>query len=741
MNTHYGKSRFVRQKQSTKSGIEDNTPEEEELKKYRELIEKLDGEFKIKTGKVKTNSMYSSSMNMGGTSNGNNKSSYMRRTASRTKEVLNDRDFLINFMNNDTMPILPKNMHLLADNDTNQSISDETKYKNLANLMIDDKETVVETHFVRNVDDKMILKLYTALSRKSKDIFMDENHEEQSKNRILFHKLNNIKIPKIEIYDVSMNENNDKNNDNNSNDSFYSNKEQEKEKEKEKENLNKNDLNFIQKKNTKSNLKKFDFNDKNLDKTNNKKNKVTINEKNIKELNENNITPINEKKEEEKEEKNKLEFNEHCKYNKKNLNKIIKIPTLETYNPYKDKYHSRRYHRNRPMNLWEPEVDGDFLGYINHNIICIEDIYNKDKDKTINDTREEEIKPIEAKEIYYDNGSNNQNNSFNTHDNDNKDEHNKSVDINNPKKESSNAGEEEENDNRIRNKFCEFKDRHPNLIEISLMVDQAKLNQNTFHNELKDIYYSKINEVGEYSEDIFPPKGVDLKSLKIYRYALNNERNEEMSTDSFTILSNKPPTPPATPKSYITKKNSSKKKKTIFNKRKISEDIHIKKKGTSKLNENINLNFSALIKRESDKVDFENRKETNKVNEDENILKNNINLENTFSLIEKGSQNIEDNSIDKKSLSDNLNKIFSSSNIEENNNNDKNDNNDNNDVKINESKSKDENNLNSNLSIEKNHKEENKDEKKNIFNSDDDSYKEEIRDNILNLSSSRNSGD
>ena len=35
MNPHYGKSRFVKQKQSTKSGIEDNTPEEEELKKYR----------------------------------------------------------------------------------------------------------------------------------------------------------------------------------------------------------------------------------------------------------------------------------------------------------------------------------------------------------------------------------------------------------------------------------------------------------------------------------------------------------------------------------------------------------------------------------------------------------------------------------------------------------------------------------------------------------------------------------
>ena len=223
MNPHNnGKSRFNRQKQSTKSGIEDNTPEEEKLKKYREIIERLEGEFKNKSGKSKMGSMYSSSMNTGGASKGNNKSSYMRRTTSRTKEVLNDRDFLINFMNNDSMPILPKNMHLLSDNDTNQSISDEEKFKNLADLMVDDRETVVESHFIKSVDDKMILKLYTALSRKSKDVFMDENHEEQSKNRILLHKLNNIKIPQHEIYDPSLDENNK--NSENMDDSYESNK-------------------------------------------------------------------------------------------------------------------------------------------------------------------------------------------------------------------------------------------------------------------------------------------------------------------------------------------------------------------------------------------------------------------------------------------------------------------------------------------------------------------------------------
>ena len=625
MNPHYIKSRFVRQKQSTKSSIEDNTPEEEELKKYRELIEKLDGEFKNKTSKVKINSMYSTSINTGGASNGNNKSSYMRRTASRTKEVVNDRDFLITFMNNDTMPILPKNMHLLSDNDTNQSISDENKYKNLADLMIEDRETVVETHFVRNVDDKMILKLYTALSRKSKEIFMDENHEEQSKNRVLFHKLNNIKMPKHEINDPSLNDNNKDNNFNISNDS----------------NQDNDNPDLL-------------FND--IDENNN---------------------IINENNEEKKdnEEINKLEFNENCKYNKKNNENIIKIPTLEKYNPYQDKYHSRRFHKFRPKNLWDPEIDGDFLAYINHNIICIEDIYNQNKEKivNINNIREEEIKPIEAKEIFYDNNSTNpnksENNTQNLDDNEAKEEDkNKSVD-NSQKKELSNI-EEEENENRTKNKFCEFKDRHPNLIEISLPVDHNKQKVNNFHNELKDIFYNRINEVGEFSEDIFPPKGIDLKPLKIYRYALNNERNEEVSTDRITILSSVKSSEPPTPKSKKTDKNNIKRKKTMFdiskpikNRKIITNDNFIKKKSQDNLNSNLNFNFSYLLRKENEKGEIENKKEMSKENEEGNKNQNNIA---NFSLIEKKSQNNNEDSIDKKSLSDNLNNIFNFNNNNEN---------------------------------------------------------------------------
>ena len=133
----------------------------------------------------------------------NNFSSNVRRTTSRTKEILNDRDFLINFMNDDTMPILPKNMHLLTDDDTNLNIEDKTKFLKLADLLLDDKETVKESFFINTVEEKMILKLYTALSRKSKDIFMEENKDNKdiNKKRILLHKLNNIEIPRFYIED------------------------------------------------------------------------------------------------------------------------------------------------------------------------------------------------------------------------------------------------------------------------------------------------------------------------------------------------------------------------------------------------------------------------------------------------------------------------------------------------------------------------------------------------------------
>jgi len=114
-------------------------------------------------------------------------------------------------MNNDSLPILPKNLHLLSDNDTNQSISNTEKFKNLSNLMIDDKDSYSENCFIRNSEDRLILELYTTLGRQAKEIFLEEkNTEKLAKRRLLFHKLNDIKIPRFG-FNIPLQEENDQN--------------------------------------------------------------------------------------------------------------------------------------------------------------------------------------------------------------------------------------------------------------------------------------------------------------------------------------------------------------------------------------------------------------------------------------------------------------------------------------------------------------------------------------------------
>ena len=80
----------------------------------------------------------------------------------------------------------------------------------------------------------------------------------------------------------------------------------------------------------------------------------------------------------------KLYFNPDCKYNKKNSKlKIIKLPSLENIVPIKsNRYNTRKISKPYPKEKkqWEPDIDGDLLSYINHNIVKIEDIYNKGKE-------------------------------------------------------------------------------------------------------------------------------------------------------------------------------------------------------------------------------------------------------------------------------------------------------------------------------------------------------------------------
>ena len=197
----HGKSNLTKQK-NTKSMLEKNA-EDEEIKKYEAIINKLS---LVVTNKDRvlsqTDNEYSTKRTP---SIGKNKSTLLRLTMSRTRDDRNDKDFLNGLMNNDIQPILPKNLHLLSDNDTNQSISNTEKFKNLSNLMISDKESFVEKYFIRNTEDRLILELYSTLSREAKEIFLEEeNKEKLAKKRLLFHKINDIKIPKI---DFNKNEN------------------------------------------------------------------------------------------------------------------------------------------------------------------------------------------------------------------------------------------------------------------------------------------------------------------------------------------------------------------------------------------------------------------------------------------------------------------------------------------------------------------------------------------------------
>ena len=182
------KSHFT-QKQSEK---EEKSPEDLKLKKYEEIVQKLLQTVKHRDKNERSEHNDANKQKI------NNKS-YSSPTTSRIKEDINDREFLSNFMyTEDHTNILPKNMHLLIDNDTNQSISSQEKYKNLSNLMLDDKN-ITEFNFIRSPEERVKLHLYTAFSKKSRELFMDENHPKRSKNQTLFHKINDIHIPKFEF--------------------------------------------------------------------------------------------------------------------------------------------------------------------------------------------------------------------------------------------------------------------------------------------------------------------------------------------------------------------------------------------------------------------------------------------------------------------------------------------------------------------------------------------------------------
>ena len=462
------KSRFT-QKQSDKD--EKPSPDKMRLLKYEDIV------LKLKQA-VEKNKDYKTSHKDSSNQKINNKTNYSNPTTSRMKEDIGDREFLSNCWNTDEQTnILPKNMHLLIDNDTNQSISSQEKYKNLSNLMLDDKN-ITEFNFIRNPEERIKLHLYTAFSKKSRELFMNENHPKRSKNQTLLHKINDIHIPKFEFKQSNLQNNANKNNSYN----FIDN----------------SDINF--EKSEASESACFNMNKKN----NNE----------------------DEEKNENENEKEKPNFKEcYFRQEKKgyfhipSLVKIESKPAMKAelrkqktyigpakmFNPFKKEI------KKQDDIFWDPEIDADTLSYINHNFISIEDIYNNKNidDKKIknqkiqNDDIEPNIIPIQAKELCFNRERKSTLNNFVFE----KEKKNEIEHVDNDKLK---------NENQNDNKFIEFIAINPGVIKSEYeVVPKAKADLN-YELNLKKDFREKINKVSEYDLNIFPKNG-DYSPKKIER--------------------------------------------------------------------------------------------------------------------------------------------------------------------------------------------------------------------------------
>ena len=463
------KSHFT-QKQSEKD--DRNSPDEIKLRKFEEIILNLK-----KTVEHRYNNERSAHKELS-KQKVNNKSNYSSPTTSRIKEDISDREFLSNFMNMDEHTnILPKNMHLLIDNDTNQSISSQEKFKNLSNLMLDDKN-ITEFNFIRNPEERVKLNLYTAFSKKSRELFMNENHPKRSKNQTLFHKINDIHIPKFEFKQTVPNNNDNKNN------------------------IINNSYNF--------------------------ENSENILEKSYGSEN-NNINEKINNYDEQNNENEELKFNEcYFRQEKKGYFHIPSLIKIEAKPPMKKEFRKQKTYigpakmfnpfkkeiKKQDDIFWDPEIDADTLSYINHNFISIEDIYNnknledkknKNKNPKIqNEENEPNLVPIQAKEIIFDKERKNTMNNF--------------VYEKEKKYDDVDHGDNDKlkNENKNENKFIEFIAINPGVIKSEYQVFPNAKEELKYELNLKKDFREKINKISEIDLSLFPKNG-DFNPKKIER--------------------------------------------------------------------------------------------------------------------------------------------------------------------------------------------------------------------------------
>ena len=637
----YGKSRDYRQRAS-KSGIEERS-EDDEIKKIKEILDKLDKE--VKSNPMKISSKATSKFTILGENNnilGQNVS-FMGRTGKGINEDKNNREFLLNFLSHDNMPILPKNLHLLTDNDANQNISESTKFKNLADLLIDNTDSVVESHFVRDCKERVNLSLFTAFSRKSKDVLLDENPIEQDKNRLLLLKLNNVNIPTLNIIDKNEYEQKYK-----IKDMQY------------RENLLKNILKPLNPINENNNKKenKENFENKNCIYFRQKEEKYFVmptlinyippSKENLRKTFSKGRSVSMRKVKEKKNKDENSEQNEKVGYSSPRTSRATSLNTL------------KKLEKEKNPNFWDPEIDGDILSYINHNIICIEDIYNQNKKDYNYNKKEKDIIPIETKEILNDNDNN---------DDDEIKNFRKSLKKDLMEDDDNDTGGEKK---KIKNKFTEFNDYCPKIAHFNIKKDKLKLQEKAFNNDLKLFINSKIDNITAFHDQSFPKKIINVSSEKLYRYAKNNETNEKSTQDSFSIE------PLNKNKNSDEKNSENKSQKTIKDKKNFSiGNSSIKKKNIVQTSKNKNSNDKVVKKNEqSIKKNTEKEKEKenkfkeiqrlffniniddNKNEKDEKMEKNKKEeVEKSLYSIDESDSNVE-KSVSKKNYSKNLSKIF-----------------------------------------------------------------------------------
>ena len=434
---------YARIKDITKSTMERRNGEEEEVKKYESIINKLNQAMTPRERPTyQIDGDYSTSKRSPSTTKSN-----LKFNISRTRDERNDKDFLINFMNKDNTFSLvsPNNLHLLSDDDRNKSITNTEKFKNLSDLMLDDRNSYSECYFIQNTEDRMILNLFSILGRKSKDLFLEEGKKEKiEKTRILLNRINNVKIPKFEFKQTDKNINffnhemgqsmKWQNEDSNS-EMRYSNKSEEK--------------------------KEMSYND-------------------------------------EKDNKK-----EECYFKQKEKSSFI-LPTLINEEDFKKKKRLlRKKNYENYEYFWDPEIDADTLSNINHNMICIEDIYNKEQKNNNEEEDENNDKNLEinAEEVITSESESEEQNIGEIKDDDDK-----------PKK------------GKIR--FVEFYDVSPVQMGLSYIVDNKKVKEEFYNMELKVKNDLLLDKIGEFEEKFFPSGGNELSSDLIYRIAVRNDNNE-----------------------------------------------------------------------------------------------------------------------------------------------------------------------------------------------------------------------